>query len=75
MQKSLAAEGRAFQVEGHTDNVPISTAQYPSNWELASARSLIVVRAMVEGGRPPARVSAASFSEHKPSVSNESKEG
>lgn len=62
---------RSFQVEGHTDNVPIATAQYPSNWELASARAINVVKAMIEGGMPAARISAASFGESKPSVPND----
>lgn len=66
---------RKYQVEGHTDNVPIRTAQYPSNWELASARALTVVKAMVEAGMPADRLSAASFGEHKPAASNETKEG
>ncbi len=68
-------EGRSFQVEGHTDNVPIKTAQYPSNWELAAARSVTVVKTMIEAGMPAERVSAASFGENKPAAANDSKEG
>ncbi|MGA1355009.1 MAG: OmpA family protein, partial [Candidatus Limnocylindrus sp.] len=41
---------RRFQVEGHTDTVPIKTAQFPSNWELAAARALTVVKTMVDAG-------------------------
>ncbi len=67
--------GRAYQVEGHTDDVPIRTAQYPSNWELAAARSVNVVKAMVDGGMPASRVSAASFAENKPVKANDSPEG
>ena len=67
--------GRTYQVEGHTDNVPIHTQRYPSNWELASARAVAVTRTMIEAGVDPARISAASFSEYKPSASNGSKEG
>ena len=66
---------RQFQVEGHTDNVPISTAQYPSNWELAAARALTVVKTMREVGMPPDRISAASFGDSKPAVANDSAEG
>lgn len=66
---------RAFQIEGHTDNVPISTAQYPSNWELASARAITVLKTMVEAGLPPQRISAASFGDSKPAASNETAEG
>lgn len=65
---------RAFQVEGHTDNVPIHTAQYSSNWELAAARALTVVKEMVDAGMPPARISAASFGEFKPATDNDSPE-
>ena len=66
---------RRFQVEGHTDNVPIKTAQFPSNWELAAARALIVTKTMVEAGLPGERVSAASFGESKPAVSNDTPDG
>ena len=62
---------RRFQVEGHTDDVPIRTAAYPSNWELAAARSLGVVRALLEGGVAPQRISAASFSEYRPTAAND----
>ncbi len=66
---------RRFQVEGHTDNVPIKTAQYPSNWELASARSIAVVRALVESGLPAERVSASSYADMKPVMANDTPEG
>lgn len=66
---------RKYQVEGHTDNVPIRTPQFPSNWELASARALGVVRAMMEAGMPPERVSAASFGDTKPAKANDTTEG
>ena len=67
--------GRKFQVEGHTDNVGIKTAQYPSNWELAAARALTVVKTMVEAGLPADRISAASFGEFKPVKANDTNEG
>ncbi|MDP2310852.1 MAG: OmpA family protein [Pseudomonadota bacterium] len=66
---------RAFQVEGHTDNVPIKTDKYPSNWELASARAVTVVRTMIGAGMPTTRVSAASYGEHKPVAGNDTPEG
>jgi chemotaxis protein MotB len=66
---------RSFQVEGHTDNVPIATAQYPSNWELAAARALTVVKTMVEAGVPPERISAASYGEARPATANDTPEG
>jgi chemotaxis protein MotB len=66
---------RNFQVEGHTDNVPIATAQYPSNWELASSRSLTVVKTMIEAGMPSTRISAASYGETKPVQKNDTADG
>lgn len=62
---------RRFQIEGHTDDVPIHTAAYPSNWELAAARALGVVRALLEGGVAPQRISAASYSEYRPTAAND----
>lgn len=66
---------RKFQVEGHTDNIPIATALYKSNWDLASARAITVVKTMLEAGMPPARISAASFGDSKPAQSNATSEG
>ena len=66
---------RAYQVEGHTDNVAIQTQQYPSNWELAAARSIVVVKSMIDAGMPPERVSAASFSKNRPVATNDTREG
>jgi chemotaxis protein MotB len=62
---------RTFQVEGHTDNVPISTARFPSNWELSSARALSVVRLLVQNGVPPANLSGAGYGEFQPKASND----
>lgn len=66
---------RKFQIEGHTDNVPISTEQFPSNWELASARAITVVKTMVQAGLPAPRISAASYADVRPAMSNETKDG
>jgi chemotaxis protein MotB len=63
---------RDFQVEGHTDDVPIKTAQYPSNWELAAGRSLTVVKTMIEAGLPTKRVSVASYGSERPVAANTS---
>jgi chemotaxis protein MotB len=67
--------GRTFQVEGHTDDDPIATPQYPSNWELASGRALTVVKTMVSAGMPPERISASSYALFQPVASNDSDEG
>ncbi len=65
---------RSFQVEGHTDNVPIASAQYPSNWELAAARAITVLKSMVEASLPAERISAASFADTRPVAPNDSKD-
>lgn len=66
---------KRYQIEGHTDNVPIATAVFPSNWELASARALNVTRAMIDAGMPANRVSAASYGDTSPVKPNETPEG
>lgn len=68
-------QGREYQVEGHTDNVPIRTAQFPSNWELSAARGLNVVHTMIRAGMPEDRISASSFGDRRPIANNESAEG
>jgi chemotaxis protein MotB len=61
-----------IRIEGHTDNVPIRTARYASNWELSTARASAVVAYLVEtAGFDPARLSAAGYGEHHPRVSND----
>jgi chemotaxis protein MotB len=66
---------RKFQIEGHTDNVPIHTDAFASNWELGSARAITVLKTMVDAGMPQERVSAASFGDSKPAASNDTSEG
>jgi chemotaxis protein MotB len=63
---------RHFQVAGHTDNVPIETDRFPSNWELSSARALEVMRVLVAEGIHPAALSAAAYGEHDPIAPNTS---
>ena len=63
-------------VEGHTDNVPISSAQFPDNWALSGARAQAVVKAMVNNyGVAPDRLSAAARGEFMPKASNDTPEG
>jgi chemotaxis protein MotB len=68
-------QGRDFQVAGHTDNVPIRRSRFRSNWQLSTARALEVVEFLQEHGVAPAHLSAAGYSEHAPSASNDSEEG
>ncbi|HUK58906.1 MAG TPA: peptidoglycan -binding protein [Stellaceae bacterium] len=55
-----------LQIAGHTDKTPIATAQFPSNWELSTARALSVVRYFVAQGIPADRLSAAGYGEFQP---------
>ncbi|SBV97789.1 OmpA/MotB [uncultured Alphaproteobacteria bacterium] len=55
-----------LRVDGHTDKVPIATAQFRSNWELSSARAISVVRYLIAAGLPPNRLVAAGFGEYQP---------
>lgn len=55
-----------LRVDGHTDRQPISSAKYPSNWELSVARALSVVNFLREEGVPPHRLAAAGFGSHHP---------
>jgi chemotaxis protein MotB len=68
-------EDRRFQVEGHTDDDPISTAQFPSNWELSAARALSVVKLLVDRGVSPQLVSGAAYGEFQPIATNDTEEG
>jgi chemotaxis protein MotB len=62
----------ALRVEGHTDDIPIKTAQFPSNWELSVARAVNVVKYFVEvGSIDPRRLSAVGYGESRPLVGND----
>ncbi|HOC92897.1 MAG TPA: flagellar motor protein MotB [bacterium] len=66
----------AVVVEGHTDPMPISTAVYPSNWELSSGRASSVVRYLIEKhGIDPALLQAAGYADKRPAFSNETQQG
>ncbi|MDR3413961.1 MAG: flagellar motor protein MotD [Formivibrio sp.] len=64
-----------IQIEGHTDNAPIHSAQYPSNWELSSARAASVVRLFADLGVAPQRMVVLGFSDQHPVESNDKVEG
>ncbi|MGO9710702.1 MAG: OmpA family protein [Polyangiaceae bacterium] len=61
---------RRFQVAGHTDDVPIDTDRFPSNWELSTARALEVTRFLIGHGLKSTNVSAAGYAEFDPVASN-----
>lgn len=61
-----------IRVEGHTDNLPIRTSKFPSNWELSLARSASVVHRLIEfSDIPPDRLSATGYGEYRPRMSND----
>ncbi len=75
---NLKGQTHTVEVQGHSDNVPISQAlaqRHPTNWELAAARASHVVRVLEEAGVEPSRLRATSFGEHHPVASNDSPEG
>jgi chemotaxis protein MotB len=55
-----------LRIDGHTDNRPINTPAFPSNWELSAARAISVAKYLIEQGVPPRRVAAAGFGEFQP---------
>ncbi len=55
-----------LRVDGHTDQRPIATAQFPNNWALSAARAIAVVQYMISRGVPPQRLVAAGFGEFQP---------
>ena len=55
-----------LRVDGHTDRLPIRTTQFPSNWELSTARAVAVVKLLIADGLPPHRLAAAGFGEFRP---------
>ncbi len=63
------------RVEGHTDNRPIATAQYPSNWELSAARAASVVHLFADHGMQPQRLAMMGYGEFRPRESNDQAEG
>jgi chemotaxis protein MotB len=71
----LRKNDNLIRVEGNTDNVPIATASYPSNWELSTARAVNVVRYLVENDHlDPARISAAGYGQYHPRTDNSTPE-
>lgn len=66
---------RDFQIAGHTDDIPIKSAKFPSNWELSTARAVEVTRFLSTKGVDPARLSAAGYAETQPVASNGDAEG
>jgi chemotaxis protein MotB len=75
VQVLRSIEGRQFQVAGHTDNVPIRSRRFPSNWELSGARAVTVARFMIDQGMPSDRISAAGYADTQAIETNDTDEG
>jgi chemotaxis protein MotB len=71
----LKIDQHAIQVEGHTDNLPINTPLFASNWELSSVRASSVVRLFLENGISESRLTAVGHAAKQPAASNETPEG
>lgn len=71
----LKQVNRDWIVAGHTDNVPIKTAKFGSNWELSTARAIEVVNFMTENGMPAETIGAAGYAEFDPIADNSTAEG
>jgi chemotaxis protein MotB len=66
---------RHFLVAGHTDNVPIKTKKFRSNWELSTQRAVEVTKLLVEGGMKPSQLGAAGYADFDPAGSNDTEDG
>ena len=66
---------REFQVGGHTDNVPMRSSRFASNWHLSTARAVVVARFLIQAGVPANRLSAAGYADTQPTASNDTPEG
>jgi chemotaxis protein MotB len=65
---------RNFQVAGHTDNIPIKSVRFRSNWDLSTARAVEVVNFMISSGMEPKRLSAAGYADQAPVAPNDTVE-
>ncbi|MCL0067913.1 OmpA family protein [Peptococcaceae bacterium] len=73
--KILTEIDNYIRIEGHTDNLPINTPRFPSNWELSSARALAVLHKLQqESGIDPRRLSATGYGEYRPVKPNDTEE-
>jgi chemotaxis protein MotB len=65
---------RNFLVAGHTDNVPIRTERFPSNWELSTERAVVVTQYLIANNMDPTKLAAAGYGEFDPVVANDTPE-
>ncbi len=75
ISKLLTKTPYEIRVEGHTDNRPMYSAKFPSNWELSAGRALSVVRKFVDFGVPAERFQVIGYGEYRPVATNDTNEG
>jgi chemotaxis protein MotB len=75
LAETLKPFPNSIRVEGHTDNRPINTAAFPSNWELSAARAASVVHLFTRAGMDPARLAVIGLGENRPAQSNATAQG
>ncbi len=75
MADILSSMKENIHVEGHTDNRPINSVIFPSNWELSSARATSIVRRFISHGVDPSRLTAIGYGEYRPIAGNDTQEG
>jgi chemotaxis protein MotB len=75
LAETLKTHANPIRVEGHTDNVPIHTLQFRSNWDLSAARAASVVHLFTESGIDPERLAIIGLGEYRPARSNATPEG
>ena len=74
--QTLQGMDNSIRIEGHTDNVPINTVQFPSNWELSTARATTIIRYFITNFQfDPQKLSAAGYGEYRPVAANDTSEG
>jgi outer membrane protein OmpA-like peptidoglycan-associated protein len=72
LKQGLSPEKSSLLVEGHTDNVPIKTTRFASNWELSTARATTIVRYLIDNeGVLPNKIAAIGYGEYRPIVAND----
>ena len=74
--EAISKYSNSIRIEGHTDNVPIKTSQFSSNWELSTARATNIVHYLIDvHGFPPEKISAIGYGEYRPIADNSTEEG
>lgn len=75
MLQNMNLRDMEIDVEGHTDNIPINTPQFPSNWELSASRATNIVKFLILDGIDPTIIRASGFADSRPKVPNTDEQG